>query len=225
MWCGKRADPTGICPQLRGCAGLVLVRAQPCSRVVQAASSMCHSVCAAFSESIGRDWVLSLLWWLFPKVDLPLWHRIEGTCVLMIPLSLCLFMLPFETDVRLKCLLVQKLGVDSIQGTIFAGMKRCAVLVMIMTWLLIVFFDIGDRNRREELRIFLLIPFRKWMWLGQWRSDPFSHHCPRSLACAGKMGTGTTSSFFFLLLTKWRSEWMVPFSKVWIQKSQSCYQK
>lgn len=81
----------------------------------------------------------------------------------MIPLSLCLFMLPFETDVRLKCLLVQKLGVDSIQGTIFAGMKRCAVLVIIMTWLLIVFFDIGDRNRREELRIFLLIPFRKWM--------------------------------------------------------------
>lgn len=42
-------------------------------------------------------------------------------------------------------------------------MKRCAVLVIIMTWLFIVFFDIGDRNRREELRIFLLAPLRKWM--------------------------------------------------------------
>lgn len=42
-------------------------------------------------------------------------------------------------------------------------MKRCAVLVIIMAWLFTVFIDIGERNRREELRIFLLVPFRKWM--------------------------------------------------------------
>lgn len=42
-------------------------------------------------------------------------------------------------------------------------MKRCAGLVIIVTWLFTVFIDIGDRNRREELRIILLVPFRKWM--------------------------------------------------------------
>lgn len=47
--------------------------------------------------------------------------------------------------------------------TNLSGTKRCAVLTIIVNWLFIVFFDIGDRNRREELRIFLLVLFRRWI--------------------------------------------------------------
>lgn len=52
LW-GKHSPP-GICQQLRGCARLLLVMVQPCSRVVQAASLVCHSVRPAFSEDVDR---------------------------------------------------------------------------------------------------------------------------------------------------------------------------
>lgn len=68
VWCCDNGEVAAHQPairqQLRGCARSVLLIVQPCSRVVQGTSSVCHSPCPAFSEHIGRDWILPLLWWL-----------------------------------------------------------------------------------------------------------------------------------------------------------------